>query len=60
MEWANTIFAMEREHRNKLRKKYRAVLGNTRVVCLDIPDDYDFMDPALVRLLEAKMRRWLL
>lgn len=26
-----------------------------RVICLDIPDNYAFMDPELVRLLEAKV-----
>ena len=59
VEWADIIFVMERTHRDKLQKKHRRVLTNTRVVCLDIPDEYDFMEPALVRLLEAKMRHWL-
>lgn len=57
--WADTIFVMERTHRKKVQAKHRAALGNTRIVVLDIPDDYEFMDPALVRVLEAKMRRWL-
>jgi predicted protein tyrosine phosphatase len=29
------------------------------VVCLEIPDDYEFMDPDLIRLLEAKVPRHL-
>ena len=57
--WADTIFVMERAHRNKLRTRFRSALGDTRVVCLDIPDDYDFMDPGLIRLLEARMARYL-
>ena len=44
---------------NKLQKKHRAALKDKRVVVLGIPDEYEFMDPALVRLLQAKMRRWL-
>lgn len=59
VEWADTIFVMERTHRNKLRNRFRPALGDTRVICLDIPDDYDFMEGALVRILRAKMRRWL-
>jgi predicted protein tyrosine phosphatase len=47
IDWADLIFVMEKAHLGK------------RVVCLDIPDDYDFMDPALVRLLEAKVPRYL-
>jgi len=59
VRWADVIFVMERAHRNRLQKKFRAFLHEKRVVCLDIPDEYDFMDPELVRLLEAKVRRFL-
>lgn len=54
LEWADVIFVMERAHRNKLSKKFKAHLKDKRVICLDIPDEFEFMDPALVRLLEAK------
>lgn len=57
--WADFIFVMERQHRNKLQSKHRAALRDKRVVVLDIPDEFDFMDPALVHLLRVKMRRWL-
>jgi predicted protein tyrosine phosphatase len=59
LQWADTIFVMERSHRNKLRKKFKAHLKDKRVICLDIPDEYDYMDPALVQLLEAGVRRYL-
>lgn len=59
VEWADVIFVMERQHRGKLQKKHKAALKDKRLIVLDIPDDYAFMDPALVRLLQAKMRRWL-
>ena len=59
VEWADTIFVMERAHRNKMRSKFRRALGPRRIVCLEIPDEYEFMDPALVRLLQAKMQRHL-
>jgi predicted protein tyrosine phosphatase len=29
------------------------------MICLDIPDDYDFMDPMLIRLLKQKVVRFL-
>lgn len=50
---------MEKTHRAKLQRKFRASLKGARVVRLDIPDDYEFMDPELVRLLEAKVGRHL-
>jgi len=55
LEWANLVFVMERAHRNKLSSRFRAHLGHQRVICLDIPDEYDYMDPMLVRLLRAKV-----
>lgn len=59
ISWADLIFVMEKTHRNKLQKKFRSHLNGKRVVCLGIPDDYDYMDPDLVRLLEAKVPRYL-
>ncbi|WP_460726538.1 low molecular weight protein tyrosine phosphatase family protein [Lysobacter rhizosphaerae] len=59
LHWADIIFVMERAHRSKLSSRFKPHLGNARVVCLDIPDDYEFMDPDLVRLLKAKVPRHL-
>jgi len=59
LEWADLIFVMEKAHRNKLSSKFKRELLNKRVVCLDIPDNYAFMDPVLVRLLHAKVSRFL-
>ncbi|TIW64211.1 MAG: protein tyrosine phosphatase, partial [Mesorhizobium sp.] len=57
--WADIIFVMEKAHRAKLQKKFRSSLKKARLICLDIPDDYEFMDPELVQLLEAKVSRYL-
>lgn len=54
VEWADLIFVMEKAHRRKLSAGFRRYL-KARIVCLDIPDDYAFMDPALVKLLETKV-----
>jgi predicted protein tyrosine phosphatase len=57
--WSDVIFVMEKAHRNKLMKKFKPHLKNKRVICLDIPDEFEFMDPSLVRLLEAKVGPYL-
>lgn len=57
--WAEIIFVMEKVHRNKLQKKYKALLNNKRIICLNIPDNYEFMDPELVRLLKLKIPQFL-
>jgi len=59
LAWADLIFVMERAHRRKLSAKFKPYLANKRVICLDIPDDFEFMDPMLVRLLEAKVSKHL-
>lgn len=59
VEWADVIFVMEKQHQRKLSEKFRAQLRNKRVVCLGIPDDFEFMQPELVELLEAKVGKHL-
>ncbi|MCD1265132.1 low molecular weight protein tyrosine phosphatase family protein [Shinella sumterensis] len=55
IEWADIVFVMEKVHRSKVQTRYRSALRGKRVICLDIPDNYTFMDPALVALLKVKV-----
>lgn len=57
--WADTIFVMEKKHLRRLREKYASELVGKRVVCLNIPDDYQFMQPELVELLRAAVAPYL-
>jgi len=59
VRWADTIFVMERQHRTKLQQRFRSALHGQRIICLDIPDNYAFMDPDLIRLLESRLARHL-
>ena len=59
LEWAQIIFVMEKAHRNRLAKKFKASMKDQRVICLDIPDEYEFMDPELVKRLQATVPRHL-
>ncbi|CAH2398643.1 putative Protein-tyrosine-phosphatase [Mesorhizobium escarrei] len=59
VSWADIILVMEKAHRAKLQQKFKASLKKARVICLDSPDDYEFMDPGLVRLLEARVSKYL-
>ena len=53
VEWADLILVMEDEHLDRLYDRFGEVVGATPVRSLDIPDDYRFMDPALIELLEV-------
>ena len=57
--WADIIFVMEKAHRTKLQKKFKTSLKKASVICLDIPDDYEYMQPELIRLLEVKAGKFL-
>jgi predicted protein tyrosine phosphatase len=59
VSWADLIFVMERDHQSRLKTRFKADLSGLRVVCLGIPDKYPFMDAALVKLLRAKVPRYL-
>lgn len=54
LEWADLIVVMESVHKRRLQSRYRKHLKGKRVLCLDIPDRYDFMQPELVALLLSK------
>jgi len=59
LAWAEIIFVMEKKHKARLSAGFRRHLNGKRVVCLDIPDDYAFMQPELITLLEARAGRFL-
>jgi predicted protein tyrosine phosphatase len=54
LEWADSIIVMETHHRNSIRKHYPDLYKNKKIVCLYIPDDYDFMQPELISVLRHK------
>lgn len=55
IDWADVILVMERAQQARLNRCFRDRLCGKRVVCLDIPDDYGFMQPELVALLEKRV-----
>ena len=59
LEWADVVFVMEKAHRSRLSKRFRPYLKNAQVICLDIPDNYAFMQLELVQLLHDRVDRHL-
>ncbi|ATH81591.1 phosphotyrosine protein phosphatase [Ectopseudomonas mendocina] len=55
VQWATLILVMEKRHRSRLMRQYRQALAGKRVICLDIPDDYAYMQPELIELLQRKL-----
>lgn len=57
--WADVIFVMERRHTDRLREKFAAELTGKPVVCLRIPDKFQFLDHVLLDLLRERLRQHL-
>lgn len=59
LAWADLVFVMERRQHFKLSRKFRRQLRGKRIICLDIPDEFEYMDEDLIRLLRTRVPRHL-
>lgn len=57
--WADIIFVMEKTHKMKLTKNFRQYIKKQRIICLDIPDNYSFMQTELIERLKTKVEPFL-
>jgi predicted protein tyrosine phosphatase len=55
LNWADSIVVMEKYHRNHIRKHFPDIYKIKRIVCLYIPDDYDYMQIELIAILKDKV-----
>lgn len=51
------ILVMEKTHRSKVSKKFKHLLGSKKLACLEIPDNYECMDPELIALLKSRVAK---
>ena len=55
IEDADIVFVMEPNQQRKLREKFGRWLRDKKVVCLNVADDYDYMQPELIALLRERV-----
>lgn len=55
IEWADVIFVMEQTHKSKVKRLFQSLLKNKRLIRLDIPDNYEYMQEELIKLLKARV-----
>jgi predicted protein tyrosine phosphatase len=53
--WADVVFVMERRLRKLLRQRFSEALEDKELVCLEVPDDYQFQQPELVAVLTERL-----
>jgi len=59
LEWADIIFAMDPRQVEALRRMFPAHPALERIVCLDIPDEFVFLQSQLVEMLQQKVTQHL-
>ena len=59
IDWADIIFAMENTHKRKLSKMFGSRMATKKLVVLGIPDNYDYMETALVEILQTKISPYI-
>ncbi len=57
IEWATHIAVMEKRQLARLRKSFPKLVSGRKLVSLDIPDDFKFMQPQLIDLLKQRIGR---
>jgi predicted protein tyrosine phosphatase len=55
IEWADLILAMERRHYSHLQVRFGEQLKSKKISVLRIRDEYEYMDPDLIRILREKV-----
>jgi predicted protein tyrosine phosphatase len=58
IDWADLIFVMEKRHRTILGEKF-ANLAKEKIIVLEIPDEYQYMDDELIQLLKLSVEPYL-
>ena len=59
LDWAHVIFAMDAWQVEALRQMFPEHPALERVICLDIQDEYVFLEPKLVKMLQERVPQHL-
>lgn len=57
--WADIIFCMEKKHVRRIREKYPDIVAEKKLICLNIDDDYEYMDEELQELLQSAVSEYI-
>lgn len=59
IDWAELIFVMEKKHRQLLEQRFENNLDRPKIIVLNIPDEYQYMDEELIEELRTKVAPYL-
>jgi predicted protein tyrosine phosphatase len=55
LDWADVVFVMDDDQRRWLETTFQAHPALGKIVCLDIPDIFTFLQPELIQLLQERV-----
>src|SRR5664280_944656 len=53
--WADIIFTMEEKQAEHIRNEFIESVRNKKIIVLGIPNNYYFMEPVLIKLINSKV-----
>ncbi len=59
INWADRIFVMEKRHAAIMQRNYPDLMADKSIVTLHIPDDYQYMEPELIDILQSRLAEHL-
>jgi predicted protein tyrosine phosphatase len=59
INWADRIFVMEKRHAAIIQRNYPDLIVDKSIVVLHISDDYQYLDPELIDILESRLAEHL-
>lgn len=57
--WADIVFCMDKKHLRRITEKYRGIISGKKTICLNIRDEYEFMDEKLQEILKRRVGEYL-
>jgi predicted protein tyrosine phosphatase len=57
--WAEIIFVMEKKHKEKILEKFSNEISNKKIIILDIPDIYKYMDKELIEEIKTSISEYI-
>jgi predicted protein tyrosine phosphatase len=56
LEWADYVFFMEEKHHRVVSERFPSVLSAKKFFVLDVPDDFPYRHPELVKMITDKVK----
>jgi len=57
LDWAEVVFVMEDFQRSEIAKRFPKLYMQKRILSLDVPDEYNYKDTSLAKILKSRMRK---